>query len=66
MIGVDFPITGVRTDQTRIITDGKIPIIENLAKLTELPRYGFRFNVVPLEESAGAIYAVHAFAELTS
>ena len=63
VIGVDFPI-GDRTTETRLITTGKIPIVENLCGLTSLPRTGFRFTTVPLEVSSGVV-PVHAFAEVT-
>lgn len=66
LIGVDFSVSRIRTDQTRIITDGKIPIIENLARLTELPRYGFQIKVIPLEDPTKSGYSVRVFAELTS
>lgn len=64
VIGVDFPI-GDRTTETRLITTGKIPIVENLCGLTSLPRIGFRFTTVPLEASSGDVVPVHAFAEVT-
>jgi kynurenine formamidase len=63
LLGVDFPI-GDRTTETRLITTGTIPIVENLCGLNSLPRTGFQFSAVPLE-SAGAVVAVHAFAEIT-
>jgi hypothetical protein len=61
VIGVDFPV-GNRINETRLITTGKIPIVENLCGLASLPRIGFRFTAVPLEQSGEA---VHAFGEIT-
>src|SRR5437016_383229 len=52
LVGVDFPI-GDRKNETRLITTGKIPVVENLHGLASLPRIGFRFTVIPLEESSG-------------
>src|SRR6267142_1095998 len=63
VVGVDFPI-GDRTNETRLITTGKIPVVENLHGLASLPRTGFRFTVIPLEESPGGPLAVRAFAEI--
>ena len=59
VVGVDFPV-GERSSKTRLITTGKIPIVENLRGLAALPRIGFRFTIVPLEDSD-----VRAFAEIT-
>lgn len=64
VVGVDFPIVA-RSSETRLITSGKIPIIENLRDLAFLPRAGFRFTAVPLEASPGDTCAVRAFAEIT-
>jgi kynurenine formamidase len=63
VVGVDFPVTE-RSAETRLITTGKIPIVENLRGLASLPRVGFRFSALPLEHVSSAIYAVHAFAEI--
>ena len=59
VVGVDFPV-GERSSKTRLITTGKIPIVENLRGLAALPRIGFRFTIVPLEGSD-----MRAFAEIT-
>jgi arylformamidase len=63
LVGVDFPI-GDRTKETRLIRMGQIPVVENLHSLASLPRTGFRFSVVPLEESSAGPVAVRAFAEI--
>jgi kynurenine formamidase len=44
LVGVDFPVAE-RSNETRLITAGKIPIVENLRNLASLPRVGFRFTV---------------------
>jgi len=64
VVGVDFPIAD-RTDETRLITTGKIPVVENLHSLASLPRTGFRFSVLPAGTSTGSVLRVHAFAEIT-
>jgi len=63
LVGVDFPVVE-RSVETRLITTGKIPIVENLRGVAGLPRVGFRFSVVPLEGTSTGAYAVRAFAEL--
>jgi len=63
LVGVDFPVAG-RSSETRLVTTGKIPVVENLRGLSALPRIGFHFSAIPLEESPGGICVVHAFAEL--
>ena len=63
LVGVDFPV-GERSAETRLITTGKIAIVENLRGLARLPRVGFRFTAVPLEASPEGICPVHAFAEI--
>jgi arylformamidase len=63
IVGVDFPISD-RTNETRLVTTGKIPVVENLHGLSALPRTGFRFSVIPLGGSSGAPLAVRAFAEI--
>ena len=62
LFGVDFPVTG-KSSETRLITSGKIAIVENLRDLAGLPRLGFRFTVEPLEAGSGEIRAVRAYAE---
>jgi kynurenine formamidase len=62
LAGVDFPVTE-RSSETRLITMGKLPIVENLRGLAGLPRFGFQFSVLPLESTSSGQYAVHAFAE---
>ena len=62
LVGVDFPVTA-RSSDTRLVTTGKIPIVENLRGLSALPRVGFHFSAIPLE-SPRDICVVHAFAEL--
>ena len=64
VVGVDFPVNNEQSSETRLITGGRIPVIENLCGLESLPRVGFRFTAVPLLGSAGAVSAVDAFAEL--
>jgi kynurenine formamidase len=64
LAGADFPIT-VRSSETRLVTTGQIPIVENLKGLAALPRLGFRFTALPLKAAPGAVYAVRAFAEIT-
>jgi kynurenine formamidase len=63
LVGVDFPVAG-RSSETRLVTTGKIPVVENLRGLSALPRIGFHFSAIPLEESPRGICVVHAFAEL--
>jgi len=63
LAGVDFPVSG-RSTQTRLITSGKIAIVENLRDLASLPRLGFRFTAVPLEPAVNDIVPVRAFAEV--
>jgi kynurenine formamidase len=62
LFGVDFPVTG-KSSETRLITSGKIAIVENLRDLARLPRLGFRFTVEPLETGSDEIRAVRAYAE---
>ena len=64
VVGVDFPVTE-RSEETRLITAGKIPIVENLRGRASLPRVGFRFSALALEDVNNPIYAVRAFAEIT-
>ena len=64
VVAVDFPV-GERSSETRLLTGGKIAIVENLRAVTSLPRVGFRFSAVPLVTSPGRVCAVHAFAEIT-
>jgi hypothetical protein len=62
LVGVDFPVAG-RSSDTRLLTSGQIPIVENLRALNSLPRVGFRFSAVPIETSEpGRI--VHAYADV--
>jgi kynurenine formamidase len=64
VVGVDFPVDE-RSEETRIITSGKIAIVENLKSLASLPRVGFRFQVFPLAAANLAVYPVRATAELS-
>lgn len=64
VVGVDFPATE-RSSETRMITTGRLPIVENLRNLASLPRVGFRFTILPLETESGPIRLVRAFAEIT-
>jgi kynurenine formamidase len=64
LVGVDFPVTE-RSHETRLITSGKIPIVENLKGVSDLPRLGLLFTVKPLKDTTGPIRAVRAFAEIT-
>jgi arylformamidase len=64
LVGVDFPVSG-RSSETRLITTGKIAIVENLHGLDALPRLGFRFTVMPMKDAAGDICAARAFVEIT-
>src|SRR5262245_15517338 len=43
LVGVDFPV-GDRSNGTRLIRTGQIPIVENLRNLASVPRVGFRFT----------------------
>ena len=61
LVGVDFPITE-RPSETRLITSGEIPVIENLHGLSLLPRVGFRVTVTA-RSGAVAPCAVRVFAE---
>jgi kynurenine formamidase len=63
VVGVDFPVSG-RTTETRLITTGKIPIVENLHSLASLPRVGFLFSATPFVPSSEEPLAVQAFAEI--
>ena len=63
LVGVDFPVTDLSVE-TRLITTGKIPIVENLRSLASLPRVGARFSALPLEATITGSCAVHAFAEI--
>src|SRR5437867_1759844 len=62
VVGVDFPV-GSRTNETRLISTGNITIIENLRVLATLPRVGFRFSAIALEQSSEPV-PVRAFAEI--
>ena len=63
LVGVDFPVAD-RSNETRLITTGKIAVVENLRGLALLPRIGFRFTAIPFTESSGQPSAVRAFAEI--
>ncbi len=63
VVGIDFPI-GDRTNETRLITTGKIPVVENLRDLPLLPRIGFRFTALPLAPPSHEPLVVRAFAEI--
>ncbi len=63
LVGADFPVNE-RSSETRLITTGKIPIVENLRNLASLPRVGLRFTVLPLKAEGGSVSDVRAFAEL--
>ena len=62
VVGVDFPVAD-RTNETRLISTGNISIIENLRGLASLPRVGFRFSAIGLEQSSEPM-PVRAFAEI--
>ena len=62
VVGVDFPVAD-RTNETRLISTGNISIIENLRGLASLPRVGFRFSAIALEQSSEPV-PVRAFAEI--
>jgi kynurenine formamidase len=64
VVGVDFPVAE-RSEETRLITGGKIAIVENLRGLASLPRVGFRFSAVPSDAQSGTVRAVRAFTEIT-
>ena len=64
VVGVDFPV-GDRSEATRLITTGKLPVVENLHGLAGLPRIGIRFNAIPLEPHSSSPIVVRAFAEIT-
>jgi arylformamidase len=63
LVGVDFPVVK-HSAETRLVSTDRIPIVENLRGLASLPRVGFRFTALPLEETISGTYAVHAFAEI--
>jgi kynurenine formamidase len=63
LVGVDFHVAGKSSD-TRLVTSGQIPIVENLRNLSSLPRVGFRFSAVPVESSDEPIRIVHAYADI--
>src|SRR5262249_20612548 len=63
LVGVDFHVAGKSSD-TRLITSGQIPIVENLRNLSSLPRVGFRFSAAPVESSVEPIRIVHAYADI--
>ncbi len=52
-----------RPAHTRLLAAG-IPIVENLADLSALPRAGFRFTAVPPKIVGGSNFPVRAFAEV--
>ena len=62
VVGVDFPVAD-RTNETRLIWTGNISIIENLRGLASLPRVGFCFSAIALEQSSEPV-PVRAFAEI--
>ena len=64
VVGVDFPVVE-RSPATRLLTDGKIAIVENLHGLAALPRVGIRFTVALLEGAADDAREVRAYAETT-
>jgi arylformamidase len=64
IVGVDFPVAE-RSEETRLITGGKIAIVDNLRDLASLPRAGFRFSAIASNDSSGSVRAVRAFAETT-
>ena len=63
LVGVDFPVTA-RSSDTRLVTTGTIPIVENLQGLSALPRVGFHFSAIPMEDAGSGIQIVHAYAEI--
>lgn len=63
LVGVDFPVTE-RSSETRLITSGKIPIVENLRNLSSLPRLGFRVTLVPVQSAGDQTRIVQALAEI--
>jgi arylformamidase len=52
-----------RPAHTRLLAAG-IPIVENLADLSSLPRDGFRFTAVPPKVVGGSNFPVRAFADV--
>jgi len=62
VVGVDFPVAD-RTNETRLISTGNISIVENLRGLASLPRVGFRFSAIALEQSSEPV-PVRALAEI--
>ena len=63
VLGVDFPIAD-RTNDTRLVTTGNIPIVENLCGLASLPRVGLSFTVIALEQPSEQPRSARAFAEI--
>ena len=54
----------LRDGGARLISTGKILIIENLCGLASLPPVGFRFSATALEQSSQGPLPVRAFAEI--
>jgi arylformamidase len=52
-----------RPAHTKLLAAG-IPIVENLADLSDLPSDGFRFTAVPPRVVGGSNFPVRAFAEV--
>jgi len=68
LVGVDFWNVDDVENKSRpahtCLLGANIPIVEHLAKLSLLPRSGFRFYAVPPPIAKGASFPVRAFAEL--
>lgn len=60
---IDDTADRTRPAHTKLLGAG-IPIVENLADLSALPRKGFRFTAVPPRVVGGSNFPVRAFAEL--
>ncbi len=63
LAGVDFWVSG-RSEGTRLLTEGKLPIVENLRNLSSLPRWGFEFSVAPVDDTNPSIKTVRTFATI--
>lgn len=68
LVGVDFGNVDDTGDPRRPAHTGLlgagIPVVENLARLEQLPPTGFRFSAAPIPIEGGANVPVRAFAEL--
>ena len=68
LVGVDTINADDRTDPERpchtCLLDNDILIVENLAHLSVLPPFGFRFFAIPIKARGAATMPIRAFAEV--